>query len=217
MQGIYKITNTINGKFYIGQTLDFKQRWRKHKQCKDNYPLYNAFRKYGIKNFTFEILEIVEDNKKLTEREEYYYNKMRPEYNLKSPKQTENNRLSKKVIQISIKDLSILNTFKSLSEASRNTGIATGSISKVCKRKARRAGDFYWCYEKDYTINWKPLESTAKEAQKIAMIDKNTNEIIKIFKSMTKASKETGIPSGNISMACNQKLETTGGYKWKKI
>ena len=54
---IYKITNLINGKLYIGQTNDPKNRWSQHKTCKDNRPLYNAMGKYGKENFVFEIIE----------------------------------------------------------------------------------------------------------------------------------------------------------------
>lgn len=64
MIGIYKITNIVNGKCYIGQSVNIKQRWKGHK--KDafwvngdnyNYPLYRAIRKYGVENFSFEVLE----------------------------------------------------------------------------------------------------------------------------------------------------------------
>ncbi len=56
---IYKITNTINNKCYIGQTrTNINKRWNKHKFVSTdpgnkayNYPLYNAFRKYGIDKF----------------------------------------------------------------------------------------------------------------------------------------------------------------------
>lgn len=64
MIGIYKIQNKINGKCYIGQSLDIKKRLQCHKSVafreKDscyNYPLYRAIRKYGLDNFTFDILE----------------------------------------------------------------------------------------------------------------------------------------------------------------
>lgn len=67
---IYKITNTINNKCYIGQTrTNINKRWNKHKFVSTdpsnkayNYPLYNAFRKYGIDKFKWEILEELDDN-----------------------------------------------------------------------------------------------------------------------------------------------------------
>ena len=57
--GIYKITNSINNKCYVGQSIDIERRWRDHKKnyLSSNYPLYLAFKKYGLDNFTFEILE----------------------------------------------------------------------------------------------------------------------------------------------------------------
>ena len=41
----YKATNTLNGKFYIGSTSDFKRRKREHLTSKENYPFQNALRK----------------------------------------------------------------------------------------------------------------------------------------------------------------------------
>lgn len=71
MTGIYKITNTINNKCYIGQSVDVKRRWRQHKVSCEDYPLYRAFKKYGIENFNFEI--ILECSKEeLTKQEQYY-------------------------------------------------------------------------------------------------------------------------------------------------
>lgn len=63
--GIYKITNIINGKSYIGLSKNCMRRWYDHRSKafnshkKDDLekPLYKAFRKYGLENFTFEILE----------------------------------------------------------------------------------------------------------------------------------------------------------------
>ena len=54
---IYKITNKINGKVYIGQTIQcLKKRWSQHKSDskKSNMTIHKAMRKYGIENFTIE-------------------------------------------------------------------------------------------------------------------------------------------------------------------
>lgn len=78
MTGIYKITNKINNKSYIGQSKNIKYRWKNEKNDaynsnseSYNYPLSRAFRKYGLNNFTFEVLEEcnIED---LDKREQYY-------------------------------------------------------------------------------------------------------------------------------------------------
>lgn len=87
MVGIYKITNKINNHCYIGQSVQIEKRWSNHKiiafnKCSDEYeyPLYRAFRKYGLENFSFEVLEEC-DNELLNEKEVYWINYYQPEYN----------------------------------------------------------------------------------------------------------------------------------------
>ena len=86
---IYKITNLINNKIYIGQTI--KTVEKRFNQHKNNYikpyfsqiVLYKAMKKYGIDNFSCEEIEEVE-NKQLDEREKYwikYYNSYYDGYN----------------------------------------------------------------------------------------------------------------------------------------
>lgn len=76
--GIYKITNKINNKCYIGQSIAIEERWKREKSrafqpSQDGYysSLGKAFRKYGIDNFTFEIIEECE-MKQLDELEQKY-------------------------------------------------------------------------------------------------------------------------------------------------
>ena len=87
MIGIYKITNTINNKCYIWQSVDIKRRWREHKS-RDLYesdrPLYKAMRKYGLENFVFEVIEECLFSE-LDIREQYwvnYYDSFNNGYNL---------------------------------------------------------------------------------------------------------------------------------------
>lgn len=60
MHHIYKITNLINGKIYIGQARNVAKRWSDHRAaCKHNRPtqaIHRAFIKYGLENFTFEVI-----------------------------------------------------------------------------------------------------------------------------------------------------------------
>ena len=73
MCGIYKITNLCNGKSYIGQSVDIEARWRKHKTCTLDYAISRAFRKYGLDNFEFTIVEEC-SKEQLNERECYWIN-----------------------------------------------------------------------------------------------------------------------------------------------
>ena len=58
--GIYKITNKITNKVYIGQALDIANRWACHRKHvnKRKTALQCAMYKYGVENFKFEILQI---------------------------------------------------------------------------------------------------------------------------------------------------------------
>jgi len=64
---IYKITNNINNKIYIGCTINtIEQRFSEHKsRCKTQThksKLYNSFRKYGVDNFSYRVLEELGQN-----------------------------------------------------------------------------------------------------------------------------------------------------------
>lgn len=75
---IYKVTNKVNGKVYIGQTIQsIKDRWYRHcgksglSKAEMNTHFKRAILKYGKESFNIEILEEV-DSSKLDEREKYY-------------------------------------------------------------------------------------------------------------------------------------------------
>ena len=68
--GIYIFKNIINNKYYIGQSLDIRKRFNKHMlrtRGNWNYPLYNALNKYGLENFEYSIIEIVDSINKSKE------------------------------------------------------------------------------------------------------------------------------------------------------
>lgn len=75
---IYKITNNINGKVYIGQTQrTFEERVRSYKNeykfSKRKRPITDAMKLYGFDNFTFQIVEDnIQSKEELDEKERYY-------------------------------------------------------------------------------------------------------------------------------------------------
>lgn len=89
MIGIYKITNKINNHSYIGLSTHIEDRWEYHKNSynwnrEKSKTLYKAIQKYGIDNFTFEILEECRIEE-LSDKEKYYiekYNTYNDGYNM---------------------------------------------------------------------------------------------------------------------------------------
>jgi len=85
MIGIYKITNLINGKAYIGQSQNIEERFVEHlhHHSENAYDIGKALYKYGKENFSFEVLEECSPDK-LDELEDYYiikYNTINSGYN----------------------------------------------------------------------------------------------------------------------------------------
>ena len=85
ISGIYKITNTITGDFYIGSSKNVKKRWAVHR-CQttwknySNKQMYIDMRKYGIDKFEFQILAEAEAEQ-LKETEQQFIEKLHPTYN----------------------------------------------------------------------------------------------------------------------------------------
>ena len=75
---VYKITNNINGKVYIGQTTEnLEKRWKRHcgYQLNNGTYLHNAMKKYGVENFYIEEIDEANNQNELNELEYFYINK----------------------------------------------------------------------------------------------------------------------------------------------
>lgn len=86
-KAIYKITNLLNGKIYIGQTIHPERRWIEHKQKarhgQEKFPVHLAIEKYGEENFSFEVIEWTEDYDNEERRLIKNYNSITPNgYNI---------------------------------------------------------------------------------------------------------------------------------------
>ena len=96
---IYKITNLINNKVYVGQTIQKNpaMRWYAHladaRNGKKSH-LYDSIRKYGKENFSWEILQPASFLDELNELETYWANKFKEDgYTLYNNRGTGNNKL----------------------------------------------------------------------------------------------------------------------------
>lgn len=225
---VYKHTNKINGKIYIGITCQKPEvRWGKdgigYKPHYDNEPtkFWNAICKYGWDGFTHDIIEEgIETAEDAAIREKYwvkYYNSYLNGYNSDEGGRA-NNYLFKPVLQISMKDLTILHKFDNISLAEITVG--TTSISGACHRHYSSAGGYYWCFEKDYYEDWLPPENnTIKTA--VYQIDKETLTIVNSFDSILQATRYITNNPKAISTSCIQDVISgrsiyAYGYYWCK-
>lgn len=89
MMGIYKITNKVNGKYYIGSSNNIKKRLGQHKSNLKhnrhiNQYLQNAWNKYGADSFQFSIVKEIYSEDSLLAEEQNYIDENTNGYNIAS-------------------------------------------------------------------------------------------------------------------------------------
>ena len=82
MNVVYRLTNTINGKMYIGQTMKgIEYRMVGHKTGNPHSTIGKAIRKHGWDNFEYEVIDIGKSREQLLSLEDHYireYNTLKP-------------------------------------------------------------------------------------------------------------------------------------------
>lgn len=206
MPYIYKITNLINQKIYVGKTTTtIEKRWKTHWEDStrldiSNRPLYKAFNKYGKENFKIEELEECSIDE-LNDKEIYWIEK------LGSFKYGYNATLGGDGKHYADYDL-IFNLYQE--------GYTIKKIAELTHYDAETVSKGI----NFHGISQEERLARGKEAiqHSVAQIDKNTNEILNIFPSLKEAYNFLGKQhSGHIASVCNNKRKTAYGYKWKYI
>jgi len=209
MGHIYKITNSLNNKCYIGQTKrNPLLRWYEHKfyadkKVKYKSALYNAIQKYGINCFSFEILEETE-NEILDEKEIYYINifdSFHNGYNNtvggNGNKGYKRKRKHEDIIPNLYKEL------KSTEKVAKHLGISRITVRNVLKEK-----NLFIKYKRS-SLDYKKLE--------VVQLSLDSN-ILNIFSSLTEACESIGLNNknvGELSKCCKGKRKTAYGFIWK--
>ena len=216
MIGIYKITNTVNGKCYVGQSRDIEARWAKHLSAYKSSPeweLYRAFKKYGIAAFSFEVVEecTIEE---LNEREIYWitqYDSFNNGYNMTLGGEACNGTNDKTVYQY---DLSgqFVKEYKSAHDAARENNIQFTNICKVCRGERKTAGGFGWSYDKHDSVQ--PIKTKRLGDGTVLQFTKD-GQFVAEYPTAAEADRVTGISRTTIGLVCKGKGKTAGGFVWK--
>lgn len=215
MSYIYKITNDINNKIYIGKTdHSIDKRWREHlrdykkDKCKSR-PLYSAMNKHGIDHFYIEEIEQCDQNIS-KERETYwieYYGSFKNGYN------DTHGGDGRKYLDYNL-IISVYNKLNNCVKTAEILDISSASVRSVLQKnniKIKNSGEI----------------ATELNGKSVIMKDLNNN-IIKIFDTQSEAAKwiqennktinhNSQKVSYAIGRVANGKRNTAYGYKWERI
>ena len=112
----------------------------------------------------------------------------------------------------------VIQSFHSIREASRQTGIDNSSIHSAVDGKVRHAGKFLWRRKGDQSTPdlFQSPPPTIGKAIPVEQLDPVTGEVIQSFKSITEAQQQTGISHGSIGNALNGRSRHAGTYLWRR-
>lgn len=243
---IYKITNKIDNKIYIGQTIKTRpsDRFSQHRYNARHLTqengvsyLHRAMNNEGIDNFTFEVIEEI-NNDLLNEREQYwiaFYNSMAPNgYNLTkggegtrgySRSQTLEERVKKSISnkQFYIDHPEAVERCRETTKKLWKDEEYRHKVTESNKKFAQEHPDLNKgvnnpMYGKKHTEEalTKIRANSATRKQKIAQLDKDTLETIQIFDGVKDAEKALQVSHGWLSKAARAD-KVAYGYRWKFI
>lgn len=203
---IYKITNLVNNKVYIGQTVrTLKERMMEHNRHRTTM-IDKALKKYGKENFNIELLDSANTLEELNEKEIYYINY----YNSKKP-----------------------NGYNLCNGGDNTKGFVHREISKIKmsnKKKGKYKGSENHFFGKHHTLEtrqqWsdkrKGLKHLTEEQKEKLRTTKHTVKVMcvetqEIFNSVKEASQKYNLKATHITRVCKGKRKRTGNYHWKYV
>lgn len=237
---IYKITNLINNKIYIGKTDNPNRRWKKHlldsKKYKNRY-LYRAMNKYGSGNFKFEIIHDDIPNSEIDYFEKKYISMLESKvpkgYNMTDGGEGSIGRIMKESTKLKIIE-SNKGRVQSKDERKKRSIALEKYYSNPENRElmSKKTKGIPKNNKENYLKYWNKLSNSQikdrtknmQEARKVSiiMLDINSSKEIMEFDSVRGASKwireNTKYEKAghqNIVKACKGNINHVYGYKWK--
>lgn len=233
---IYSITNIKNNKKYIGQSINAHRRFEDHIRASKNkndknwhLPLYRDIRFYGEENFELKVEDMAEDREEAYRLENEHIisnDTLRNGYNTnvsyhgeKAKEIMDSDRerkygISKKILE---EDLEKHN----FTELGEKYGVSDNTIRNWCNRYGIPIKSAHLNSEKSRKEFSKRMKKIAKKSsttnKAIAMLDKETEEVLIVFESIGSATEYVGGSRSNITKSIRGKegRRSAYGYKWR--
>ncbi|WP_079708095.1 GIY-YIG nuclease family protein [Paraliobacillus ryukyuensis] len=221
--GIYKVTNLINGKMYIGQSTNIKKRFTSHKNAinrsdddpRGQGPLYDDMRNYGVENFSFEVMEECSKNE-LNEKEEYYisfHNSVDDGYNISKKAITTNDPdVRKKIITEEFLERNSIR-FKEMNKQNWKD-------AEYRKKKSKQSSELQKKRLQDPEYRKQKSEQLkkywSKKKKRVAQYTLD-GELVAVYEGLRVAERNTGIKSIHKHLKEPDKRKQAGGYVWKYV
>lgn len=223
--GIYKITNKINGKVYIGKSINIYYRWTQHKKIAKNSskyrdgkkPLYYAIRKYGIDNFSFQIIEICNQDV-LCDREIHWISVYNCTilsglgYNVTNGGDSGNFTQAKPAYQYDL-DGNFIAEYPTIRDAAASVcnNPDASAIQNAMGKIGSQSYGYQWRYEKFDKIDSYVVHSYAT---KVAQYNED-GHLINVYNSAEDAAKSIGKSKSLIRLSCNDEIRSAGGFMFR--
>lgn len=224
---IYKHTNKINNKSYIGQTCkaeDPNLRWCNGKGYSKCRKFYNAIKKYGWENFSHDIIAEAYTAEEADELEKQYiksYDSINNGYNITFGGAGRHEY--RPILQLDT-NKKIIAKFTSVSEAEveLNLPIYHSNITLCCKGKLRTSHGYCWCYEDEYEsyqIKVPKEKKLFRVTSEIYQLDRHKNIIAKYPSALAAYKALKNNPDARngsyvITDCCKAKRSCAYGYWW---
>ena len=220
---IYIWRNKVNGKQYVGQAKNFRQRTKEHKRVSFNknqkydynFPLHRAIRKYGIKNFEVCILEFdLSDYDEMNQKEIYYIEKFDTLANKKGYNVANGGKNTNKFAGKTEEEMREISKKISEAQKGKNNPFYGKKHSEETKRKLSEAkkGKKHSKETKEKISKALKGENSPHLVSLIVQVNKLTNKVVSVKYNFEFV--EMGFDHGSISHCCKGKRKTHKGYRW---
>lgn len=149
--GIYKITCTNNGRFYIGSSCNLYKRYKDHigylrRNAHFNKHIQNCFNKYGESSLIYEVVKIMDtpDRSEIYLEEQRVISELNPELNILTVVGMPVPSI-RPVLQYSLSG-EFVAAYPSLSTAADDHSVTSSAIWNAIRGKSRMAANYLWMY-----------------------------------------------------------------------